>query len=70
MDLIKRVHNYPFAVVSKKTKGINKDRAYQVAKQMNGRTTDDALVSEFERPIGDLISLARTVGSVADLYAT
>lgn len=68
--LIKRVHNYPFAVVSRKAKGINKDRAYQIAKQMNGRTTDDALVSEFERPIGELISLARTVGSVADLYAT
>ncbi|KAI2504101.1 Nitrogen permease regulator 2 [Fragilaria crotonensis] len=68
--LIKRVHNYPFAVVLNKRNGTHKDKAYQVASQMNGRTCDDALVSEFERPIGELIQLARSVGSVAELYAT
>ena len=70
--LIKRVHNFPFAVVPNRRNGINKDKdkAYQVAEQMNGRTCDDALVTQFKRPIGELIRLVRTVGSVADLYAT
>lgn len=68
--LIKRVHNYPFAIVLKKRNDAHNDKAYQVARQMNGRSCDDALVSEFERPIGELIRLARSVGSVADLYST
>jgi hypothetical protein len=66
--MLRRVHNYPFAVVrnTKRSSGL----AFQVAEQMNGRMCDDALVCHFERPIDELIRLVRTVGSVADLYAT
>jgi len=63
--LLQRIHNYPLAIVSRKSNSF----AYQVAAQMNGRTCDDSLVSQFERPIEELIRIVRTVGAVADLYA-
>lgn len=69
--IIQRVHNYPFAVVARNKRTTTKSVAYQVAEHMNGRTCDDALVCQFERPIGELVALVRTVGiSVAELYAT
>lgn len=72
--LLQRVHNYPLATGISATRqssnaASSSSFAYQVAAQMNGRSCDDALVSQFERPIDELIRIVRTVGTVADLYA-
>mmetsp|Transcript_7155 Transcript_7155/g.10449 ORF Transcript_7155/g.10449 Transcript_7155/m.10449 type:complete len:495 (+) Transcript_7155:96-1580(+) len=68
--LLQRIHNNPLAMIAPSSrKSSNSSFAYQVAAQMNGRSCDDALVSQFEWPIEELIRTVRTVGAVADLYA-
>jgi nitrogen permease regulator 2-like protein len=79
--LIQRIHCYPFAFYKQTSKvdtsvqtNTPKQKDYhlatQIASRMDGKTCDDALVCEFERPISELIDLARTVAHVSEIYST
>jgi len=82
--LLQRIHNYPFYTSSNNgSNNINNKKnhyqsskilkiqllAYQIAEKMDGRTCDDALVSQFERPVEELIAMVQNIGNVVNIFA-